>query len=128
MKRRPFLIAALLCLVYTAQALAAGSAPCPRMHHAGAAAGDPTGMVAAAVPDGHRHHAPVASGSPAHHDQGHDCCGSGLCFMSQCHALLALPATPTDLFRPPPDVFDVPMVILAPVRPASSSFRPPTFA
>jgi len=129
MKRTRPLVAVLLLLVYTTQALAAAGMSCPRTIHGGDAAGHPREIAASHAGHGmHGHHSPEERDGGARHGACHDCCGSGLCSLTLCHALLALPATPTVLLRPAPDAFEIQLVVAAPVRPATSTFRPPTLA
>jgi len=126
MKRTHPLVAILLFLVYTTQVVAAAGVSCPRMIHGGDGAGHLREM---ATGHGmHGHHAPEERDGGARRGACHDCCNSGLCFMNLCHALLALPATPTLLLQPAPDAFDIQLLVAAPVRPATSTFRPPTLA
>jgi len=126
MKRTRPLIAVLLFLVYTTQSLAAAGVSCPRMNHGGDVAGHPREIAAAHAGHGmHGHHAPVELEIRVQHGSCHGCCGSGLCCMNLCHALLALPATPTDLLQPAPEDFEIHLVVSVPARLATSAFRPP---
>lgn len=131
MTRPRLLLAWLLILASTAQAMAAVAVACPDMEAAGA----PASHAGAAVSETDAHpaqwqhdRAAAAGGAHADHSRGHGCCAGGLCSMNHCHALFALPVASVLLPRTPPAVPHATVTDTAPVHTASSPFRPPNIA